>query len=251
MHPRLHLLVRKIAFLEILLGKRVVRRSDLVDQLHARFLDGVLHVRGDLVARLGLGAVGRVDVGLATEQINDTLEIRAFAHEDFHGGESELEALLDRFDRRLDLDVLEVALGEDQVTRKAELHGPMVEPVGHRLHAVLRRHDEDDRIRRRHRGARVTEERPLPGGVDEVDLRVPPDDVRHARHQRPFARLLLGLVIQNARLGDDTPQRLGRAPDVQHALHEGGLAGTFVADDDNVSDLLGFEPVGHFSALLR
>jgi hypothetical protein len=168
-----------------------------------------------------------------------------------HGCEGELEALLDGFNDGLELDVLEVALGEDQVAGQSQLHRPVVEAIGHGLHAVLARDHEDDGVRRGHREPRVTEEGALSGGVDDVDLRVTPDDVAHAGQQRSFARQLLGLVIQNARLGRDAPHRRGRAADVQHALDEGGLPRALVTYDDNVTDLLGFEPVGHVSALLR
>ena len=145
------------------------------------------------------------------------------------------DALADRH-RLVEVGALVVELGDDDGARHADGRALLPQQPGRAVHAVDGGDHEQGRVRRAQAGPQVADEVRVPGGVEQVDL----DAARAERRQRQRDRALLPLLglVEVAHRGavldaTGSGDRPGRH---EQGLRQGGLAGSGVADQDDVAD---------------
>jgi hypothetical protein len=120
------------------------------------------------------------------------------------------------------------------------VHGQLPHHLVLDLDAVNRGHHEQARVHGPKGGPDVADEVRVPRGVQDVELRLPPLEWGQGQGHADLALRLLGLKVADGVPVLDRPHPVDGSAHKQKSLREGGLAGSAVADQQDVADLRGF-----------
>ena len=241
-HPRFHrgdrLVPPDLLAAEVALEQGVVGLGDALDQLLRVLLEAGPVLAGDvhLLVLARLRAL-LVQMTLLREQIDDAVELRPLAHRDLHGNDLRRQQLLDLAVHLLEVGVLLVHQGHEEHPRDAALLAVVPHLLRPNLDSARRRHHDQGAVRRPDAGERLAREIEIPGGVDEVDLRVHPLGDAEGEVDGILAFDLVGGVVGEGGPLLDGPVALARAGHEREGVNQGGLAARAVAHHGHVADL--------------
>ena len=80
----------------------------------------------------------------------------------------------------------------------------------------------------------------ITGGIDDVDLNILPHQGSNRSGNRDVASCLFGVVVANGVSGANVAQAVGLFCNIEHSLSQGGLSGTAVTQQCDVTNVLCF-----------
>jgi hypothetical protein len=232
-----HLVVRDFAALEEDLHQRVVAFGNHLDQFRVVFPRLLNEVGGNVAGRRLARGVLRVPVGLHGDEVDDTLEAGFAPQGDLDRHRAAVEPLEDRLHRPLERRVLSIELVDDEDARDLVLLAILEDPLRDDLDAGNRLDDEERRVGNRKPGLRICDEGGVTRGVDEIDLRAAPFQVRQRGLQRDLSVDFLVVEVGGRRAVVNATQAVDRSRDEQQRGHERRLPAVAMADESDVSDI--------------
>ena len=236
---RLQLLLRELLLaVQVLHHELVVGFGHQVAKLVARVLRHVGVFGRDVLDALGIAALVKV-ARLHADDVDDALEVGIHAYGDGDRPQTRAEARVQRGHGRVEVGVLAVDVVDVHGARQAHVLGFAPQLGGHHLWPGNRVHHEERHFGRLHGGQRVADEVGMARRVQKVDLEVLVGNGSEGRADGELALDLFGIVVQVG-LPVVRGAHAGRfARDVEHGLGERGLAGSVLADEDNVAHVFG------------
>ncbi len=175
--------------------------------------------------------------GLLADDVHITGQGAAFVDRKDERRDLLAEALLQSLHDLVIVDIVHIHIGDIDHTGKRELLAQIPGALRTGLDAGLAGHNDDGRVGNIDSLFHFTDKIKVAGSIQDVDLAVLPLDRQKRRADRKSSLLLLlgevadsVLVLDSAHTGSDTRQ-------VEHGFRESRLAGTAVAEKDDVSDL--------------
>jgi hypothetical protein len=187
------------------------------------------------------GLVVLVDRGLGVHEPGHADETLLLAERDGDGDDAAAERGLQRLQRAGERRAIAVHAVDDDQPRKRVLLGIGPDLLGLHLHSGHAVDDDDRAVRHPERGARLGKEIRVPGGIQEVDLGLPPLAPGHGRLEADLAIDLVGVEVGDRRPVLDATEAVDRAGVVQDGGDQGRLAAPTVADHGHVPDAGGIE----------
>ncbi len=215
---------------EVALQKGVVGHHDAFDE---GVVDLVFPI-GQLVGDRTLGG-GAVAVGVrgVRQQVRDAVEGGLRPDRQLQRGDACSQTGLQLADDVVEVSPLPVDLGHEHRPGDAEVSGGAPDQLGLHLDAVDRADHEHGEVSDAERGHHLADVIREAGGVDQVDLVVPPLELRQRQGHAHALVLLLGIVVHDPADPADGPRTQ------QHGLGQRGLPRAAMTDQSHIADLRG------------
>src|SRR3989449_584837 len=189
-----------------------------------------------LLVLAGLRAL-LVHVALLREEVDDPVELGAFAHGDLHRDHLGREPLFDLTVDLLEVGVLLVHQRDEEQPRDRPLLAVVPHLFGAHLHAARGGDDHDRPVRRVHARERLPREVEIARRVDQVELRVHPLGDRDGEIDGILAFDFVGGVIGESGTVLHGSVALPRPGHEREGVDQGGLSARAVAHNRHVADL--------------
>ena len=234
-----------LLLLEDQLDELVVVVRDLLEQVLARGVGLVGHVRGDVLDQDLLAEVVVVDDGLHVDEVDDAEEVALGADRQLQRHGVRAEAVDHRLDALGEVRADAVHLVDVGDARDLVLVGLAPDGLRLRLDAGDGVEQRDRAVEHAQRALDLDGEVHVAGRVDDVDAVVGPLAGRRGGRDRDAALLLLLHPVHRGRALVDLAHLVGAAGVVEDALGRRGLARVDVGHDPDVPGLLERELARH------
>ncbi len=224
-----------LAALEVGLEQVVVVVGHRLDELLAVLVGALAQLVGDRLRLEGRAELVEVDDGVHLDEVDDAAEVGLGADRQLQGDRVGAEAVDQHLQAAEEVGPDAVHLVDVGDARDAVLVGLAPDGLGLRLDAADRAEEGDGAVEHAEAALDLDGEVHVPGRVDDVDLRVAPEDGGRRRGDGDAALLLLLHPVHHRRALVHLTDLVGLAGVVEDALGRRRLARVDVGHDADVA----------------